>query len=117
MTEPNVPLFRKIFEHIDAHPEEWNQDMWATKTECGTAYCFAGFAMAFSGEDEADFGPDPFVKVGDVSHHTKSDKSIERVGREALGINEKDAETLFWARNTLDDLHSIAADICGESFR
>jgi len=46
---PNVPLLRKVREHIEAHPEEWRQNDWRTVRDCGTAYCFAGWACQIDG--------------------------------------------------------------------
>lgn len=69
----NVPLLRKIYEHIDAHPEEWNQSYWglinvvdvpldqkpwtevsAKEVEqlrgtCNTAFCIAGHSVSLAG--------------------------------------------------------------------
>lgn len=68
MTEPipNLPLLRKVLDHIDAHPDEWYQQDWGIQpTEyaectghdiealpapaCGTAFCIAGHAAIMSG--------------------------------------------------------------------
>src|SRR6478609_6380573 len=49
---PNLPLLRKVLEHIDAHPEEWHQSVWAMETsasECGTAFCVAGHTVVMAG--------------------------------------------------------------------
>lgn len=45
----NVPLLRKVLEHITEHPEEWDQTVWARPTACGTAYCVAGWAVTMAG--------------------------------------------------------------------
>jgi hypothetical protein len=41
----NLKLIYDTLDHIDEHPEEWNQAMFA----CGTTACFAGHAMLLSG--------------------------------------------------------------------
>lgn len=35
---PNIPLLRKVMEHIESHPDEWDQNYWRTATDCGTAF-------------------------------------------------------------------------------
>jgi hypothetical protein len=42
---PNAALAYAVLDHIDAHPEQWNQAKW----DCGTAACFAGHAVRLSG--------------------------------------------------------------------
>lgn len=48
--EPNLPLINKIMDHVLAHPETHRQASYAVKSECGTAYCFAGHAVHMSGD-------------------------------------------------------------------
>lgn len=43
MSGPNAELAYKVLDYIDAHPEQWDQDEW-----CGTAQCFAGWAVSLS---------------------------------------------------------------------
>jgi hypothetical protein len=45
MSAPNAELAYKILDHIDAHPESWDQGSW----DCGTTACFAGWALRLSG--------------------------------------------------------------------
>ncbi len=42
----NVENFRRVLEHIKAHPEDWDQSVW----HCGTTRCFAGHAQIMSGK-------------------------------------------------------------------
>lgn len=51
MTTPNAELAYKVLDHIDAHPEQWNQGVYIGKAECGTVACFAGWACLLSGEE------------------------------------------------------------------
>ena len=41
----NVENFKRVLDHIKAHPETWDQKGW----HCGTAHCFAGHAEIMSG--------------------------------------------------------------------
>lgn len=109
----NVPLLEKVMAHIEAHPEEWNQDMWVTlpgsesailaklegRTYCGTAYCFAGHVVHMAGYDFHD--PEKgghFVTVDGGARLTSEVAACE------LGLDPEDATDLFWASNTLEDL-------------
>jgi hypothetical protein len=42
---PNAELAYRVLDHIDAHPESWDQTQWV----CGTTACFAGWALRLSG--------------------------------------------------------------------
>jgi len=48
-TTPNAELAWRVLDHIDAHPEQWNQGQWIGEAECGTVGCFAGWAVMLSG--------------------------------------------------------------------
>lgn len=55
MTALNVPLAYSVLDHIDAHPESWDQADWGRKNDCGTRACFAGWAVLLAGgEVQAD---------------------------------------------------------------
>lgn len=45
MTTPNAELAYRVLDHIDANPSEWDQTNW----QCGSAACFAGWAVRLSG--------------------------------------------------------------------
>lgn len=54
MTRPNAALAYRVLDHIDAHPEQWDQGDWWRRTGCGTRGCFAGWALALSGVEMPD---------------------------------------------------------------
>lgn len=124
----NEPLLLKTLEHIKSVPqltvpdepamlalkeqgkpaEGWYQSDWAVEVECGTAYCFAGWAALLSG------------------HHIKVDKSgyaliddnrelsIRYVAMEELGIDIGEADDLFDGTNDLDALEQLVEYIIAE---
>lgn len=47
--KPNAQLAYMVLDHIDAHPEQWQQGQWIGNAECGTVGCFAGWAVLLSG--------------------------------------------------------------------
>ena len=40
----NIELHNRIIEHIEKHPETWDQENY----ECGSKYCYGGWAIVFS---------------------------------------------------------------------
>lgn len=117
----NVPLLRKVLEHITAHPEEWDQEVWAKKTtenSCGTACCVAGWTAVFSGHslvwDEGEAlavrrpddwngltGFSPTGITADLVH-------ISYLAREELGLDDGAACALFAGGNSLSRLWALA---------
>jgi hypothetical protein len=98
--QPNVELINKVIEQIDAHPETWRQDYWAQKTECGAAYCFAGWACVLAG--------DTIVwRSRDISCWAEGPNAIECIhdrARYHLGIGVIESEMLFSGDNTREDI-------------
>jgi hypothetical protein len=117
VTTPNAELAYRILDHIDAVPEQWDQREW-----CGTAKCFAGWAVDLSGERPDDFGMVNGVHVaeraaqllGFASTTAMDDYAIEVLGIE-VDDNEEPSERfdLFCATNTREDLGHLVAEIFG----
>lgn len=116
-TAVNVPLLRKVMDHITAHPEEYDQREYAVRTDCGTTHCVAGWALALSGREfifralrvcdhrtAADFGWQAELGVvsGDYTHGAAA---------EALGLKWADAERLFDIDNTLPGVWRIVEEL------
>lgn len=107
---PNVPLLRKVLEHIEAHPEEWDQGTW----RCETAMCFAGHAADIAGAQWvgkgkyllADPDIDPPEKIRSTGVTTASARAVQ-----VLGITWEQANGLFVGSNTLDDLRRIVGEL------
>lgn len=91
----NVPLLRKTMEHIEQHPEEWDQSFWMS--ECGTKACFAGWACVFSGVE---------VVYSWARCTTADGDSAGAAAQDALGLTFEDADQLFEANNTMAELRS-----------
>ncbi len=51
-TKPNAALAYAVLDHIDAHPEQWNQNEWW----CRTGGCFAGWTCVLSGDEPVHDG-------------------------------------------------------------
>lgn len=113
MPDANVPLLRKVLEHITAHPEEHNQFTWALQRPgCGTAFCVAGHAVVMSGRDVAW---EPPLRWGGawMAHETTDGRPIMEVAQELLGLGDCAAFRLFRGKNSLEDIWCIAEEITG----
>lgn len=51
MTKPNIDLAERVMQHIEAHPDEWDQSAWVNTWDghCNTTMCFAGTTLFLSG--------------------------------------------------------------------
>lgn len=105
-TTPNAELAYRVLDHIDAHPEAWQQGLWVT--DCGTAYCFAGWALTMTGHT---LGPDGYgVRLdGQVVDGLK----VRRAATAELAITEFEAAELFASSNDREDLGTIVSGIFG----
>jgi hypothetical protein len=116
MAEPNAALAYTVLDHIDAHPETWNQLRW----RCGTTACFAGWVVALGGGEirEAQTGSDAVVISGPaniVGLHPASAALL------LLGIEDDyfwddeddDRGGLFWGGNGRAELGRGVAAIFG----
>lgn len=106
----NVPLLRKVMEHITEHPEEHDQQQW-----CGTACCIAGHAALMTGWQMQTFS------CGSTSSYLTRDglrDHAESIAMEELGLGRAEAYELFSGHNTLDDIWSIVDELTdGEIMR
>jgi hypothetical protein len=101
MKSPNLDLIDDVMDHIDTHPEEWDQERWF----CGTAACFAGRAALMDGW-EIVYGWGEIRKNGER-------RFAEGLAEDILGLSYDQSQRLFHPGNTLDDLHSMVKQIHG----
>lgn len=101
----DVPLLRKALEHITAHPEGWNQEHWAQKTACGTAFCLAGHVAVMSGHEPL------WERCGFEwsAAATTDGELIFDVARRHLGLTLHEAQDLFEGGNYLERLWELAS--------
>jgi hypothetical protein len=115
MTEqtPNIELAYKALDHIDAHPEQWDQGIWIIESECGTVGCFAGWAVLLAGgtvgltagryDPVVTGGPEGIVGL-------IVDDAAEVLLRSDCIAGNRD---LFDPHNTRGDLGRLVAEIFG----
>lgn len=101
---PNVPLLNKVREHIEDHPEEWDQYVW--RSACGTTYCFAGLAALFDGAEWAA-GPGG----GLVVTSPDGEECVASRAQRALGLTADEAQRLFETNNKIGDIDRHLAAI------
>lgn len=117
---PNTELAYRVLDHIDAHPDQWDQARWwAASPHCGTAGCFAGWAVQLSG---GRMERDDFAYIVVKSGLGELDGTYVPVAAASLlGLpmeepsSEGEAENLplFHESNTRDDLGRLVAEIFG----
>lgn len=108
----NGDLADKVLAQIIADPETWNQRAWATETECGTAYCFGGWAVKLgnpTAEFEFDFPDDDSVEYVSIPG---SRTPIGEYAAQLLNLSwTGDGNPLFHWSNSLDDLIDLVAQL------
>jgi hypothetical protein len=118
-TKPNAELAYRVLDHIDAHPEQWNQSLYIGKAECGTVACFAGWTVLLSGATPKFYG----VYEGSTAaaalgglHHVVPELAEELLGAsrwvETFVDGEPDMD-LFDQDNSREDLGRLVAEIFG----
>lgn len=116
---PNLPLLRKVLDHIDAHPEEWDQSEYgkvSRVSSCGTAFCIAGHALVMSGYETKE----SITYPGSLDFFTPdgvlTDPADE--GMRVLGLTADEADDiggLFSAGNTRWRVQRIAEQIAARA--
>lgn len=115
----NIEKLEAVLNQIKAHPESHNQEVWAEKTECGTAYCMAGWAVALAGY-EFDWHSDGTTSsvITERTATSTHYELIEEVATVVLGLDFCDAVELFHSLNTVDDLELMVKNLSnGEPIR
>lgn len=105
----NVALLSKVMDHIEAHPEEHNQDEWAVSTPCGTAFCFAGHAvnMTMQPQDRFLFLATMDKQAAMSVRISGEDRPIAQEARRVLGLTRTEAATMFSGSNTREKLRAM----------
>lgn len=103
----NATLARQILTAIDAQPHLWNQARWTSKTDCGTAMCFAGWACHLGGYH---------LNPGSALAATPDGvREIPSAASELLGLAGRPnlAQELYFARNSRAALGAMVDELAG----
>lgn len=107
--KPNAELAYRVLDQIDADPKSWNQGAW----DCGTAACFAGWAVRLSGGKSVDQDNDTYV-VDAPAALGITGLPVDEAAVKLLGHSCDNSEgDLFEASNTREDLGRLVAEIFG----
>lgn len=115
---PNAVLLKRTLAHIEAHKDEWDQDVY----RCGTGMCFAGWACQLAGGRWA-FPADS--ERPQYLHAVQGDEpeAVHFIGghrvirahvraRRILGLSHTQAYCLFDEDNDLRALRRMVTDLC-----
>lgn len=113
---PNLPLLRKVLDHIDTNPKEWQQGTWAN--DCGTAFCVAGHALNMDGQVQNTRdgitiqGKALWQSCECEDGHRFGDVEIAHcAGMKVLGITDAEADDLFAGDNSRHRVQVVAERI------
>lgn len=139
----NVELLERVLTYIKDHPEDHRQKVWAEMSSCGTAMCFAGWAVALSGSrflwdnapaafshqahyctvpEESPMAIEPgdhwvYREIEDFDIELGEGERIAYISDTAmhlLDLTFKQANELFDSDNTLEEIEEIVKDIINE---
>lgn len=113
---PNIEELRlgmKLTEEAAARGE-WDQSEWFIKYDCGTACCFAGNLLLHHGYKPEFLHKDSAIAYSVTAPNGMKDVGVGVEAAMLLGLNKVQAEQLFHAQNSLDDLRRIVAELCEE---
>jgi hypothetical protein len=138
MTTVNKELLKRTLQHIEDNPETWDQATWRNPdAECGTACCFAGWAVTLAG---GQFEASQTVRIDSLPLPGEAVRTLQEVGIGTVGVaaipdaaawllglyevvydedgtdiylDNDPSDDLFSPDNTLDDLRYIVANLCG----
>jgi hypothetical protein len=99
LNKANTILHKKLLRGEIKDTTDYNQALQEEAKHCGTYACVAGhIALQY----------DPDYTGGEVNNNGVA---VERVAREALGINSAEANLLFHGSNSADKIERVAQDI------
>lgn len=119
---PNIPLLRKAVEWAEAEAAKtdgtcmWNQAVYAMNTDCGTAFCIAGWTVAAAAVDAkvtaypTGYGSQP----GELMMAANPDGTPvnwERKAASLLGLTNGEAWELFGVENDIERVRELAEQI------
>jgi hypothetical protein len=115
---PNLALLRKIFDHWRAHPEQFDQDTWASRDPDGNVtHCVAGWAVALSPECHiAWYTPVKGVSAAEwVYDRDGNHRLIRDLAEELLGLTYDEARRLFFGTDNFDEAYEFAQEIAARA--
>lgn len=104
----NLPLLRRVLDHITTHSDQHDQYWWAEVRQCGTVMCIAGHTCVLQGH-RIDFTPE-----ADGAHLTDG-RRVEDVAAELLGLDLDQSLRLFRSATDLQEAWAAARYITADN--
>ncbi|ATS92934.1 hypothetical protein SEA_SUPERPHIKIMAN_92 [Mycobacterium phage Superphikiman] len=104
----NKALLNEVMQFILKYPEAHDQGVYFS--ECGTVACFAGWACYLAGYDKV---PGSRGIVADPESPKGCDHASFKA-RDLLGLTTDEAEYLFYADNSVEDLQRMVANLVAD---
>lgn len=120
MIEPTdkrgLELLDHVRDHIGDHLDDWDQTYWSERSECGTTFCVAGFAVVAAGATMLydDCGG---LARGVAGHCRLPDGRVEVIelyAAQLLGLDIHQATPLFFCNTSLEELDEVIDRIRAE---
>ncbi|MGA5467153.1 hypothetical protein [Mycobacterium sp. NPDC050041] len=106
-TTLNLPLARKVLEHLEAHPDEHDQRHFGYRTPCGTTLCIAGTALMLNG-DPIHWSDQGYLTNGPG---TSAADELDVRAAAVLGLSRIQAAELFYEAENRPALAMLRAHI------
>lgn len=140
---PDTELLLRVLRQIKGQPGTWNQTTWVRlpafprleEPECGTAYCFAGWAARFSGYSVSGKAKLGWIAVSALPQETVAalgeyagnlsgelqnsvdgtvNVHVSTLAKAVLRLTCMESDRLFNGDNSLEDLERIVQEIIDE---
>lgn len=107
----DIPLARKVLEHLLAHPEEHDQSYFGVQKSCGTTACIAGTAILMDSQSKVAWEPcSQGIQMQCVAIDGEF-VSIDDRAAELLGLSLVDSTRLFYTYDNGAALRILASYI------
>lgn len=91
----NMELVEQVLQRIEDDPAHWDQGFFVGDSECGTTFCFAGFALLIAGRLENSW-PRMRIKAEFVDSFTCA-THFETPAKNLLGFTDEMADEIFYS--------------------
>jgi hypothetical protein len=89
-----------VLEYISEHPEQHSQNLWASKTHCGTVACLAGWTVILE-------YPGAELEGGSLARVDGVTMIIRDEARDLLGLNTAQEDALFLGAQNIVELRKL----------
>jgi hypothetical protein len=113
----NVEKCQAVMDHIRMNPELHNQRYWGTKTECGTAFCFAGLTCVLNGHTNFEWRSGDVYGVSAAKSYAELvivdqvKMHVRMLAASLLDLDWHESHVLFGTQNTVDDLELMVKNL------